>query len=266
MRASWRDALPYGAYGHGHRGYHCATHSAMLISAIRANASRLRRGLSARADAMQDERTIRKFREFTMIPPSTLLGTLELCRQRAPAGCIVECGVWRGGMSGALADTLPGRQHHLFDSFQGLPPAMEIDGPAALAWQADKSNPGYFDNCRAEQEWAQRAMEMSAAASFEMHPGWFDDTLPVFSPSEPIAVLHLDGDWYASVLTCLTHCYPLVAQGGLIVVDDYHTWDGCARAVHDYLSINKLTARISQTRSGGCYLVKLEGSRDGTLK
>ena len=51
-----------------------------------------------------------------------------------------------------LPETLPGRDYVLFDSFEGLPPAAEIDGENAIAWQADTTSPEYFDNCTAGEE------------------------------------------------------------------------------------------------------------------
>ena len=191
-----------------------------------------------------------------MVSREAFTANLELCLERAPqTGCIVECGVWRGGMSAAIADVLPGRFHVLFDSFEGLPQARQIDGPAALAYQIDKSSPRYFDNCRAEISFAESAMGMSAAKEFRLVRGWFNETLPQFVAREPIAVLRLDGDWYESTMDCLTYLYPQVMPGGLVLVDDYYTWDGCARAVHDYFSACKAVARIHESE-GVCFFVK----------
>src|SRR5690242_8677902 len=108
------------------------------------------------------ENSYRRYREFTMVPRGQYIDNLDLCMRRAPkSGCIVECGVWRGGMSAGMADVLPGRTQFLFDSFEGLPPAKEeVDGPAAIAYQRDKDWPQYHDNCRAEQSFAERAMQM----------------------------------------------------------------------------------------------------------
>jgi macrocin-O-methyltransferase TylF-like protien len=76
-------------------------------------------------------RIYERYRTFTMIPPYIFESNLALCAEKAPdTGCIVEAGVWRGGMSAGMADMMPGRVHYLFDSFEGLPPAKEIDGDA----------------------------------------------------------------------------------------------------------------------------------------
>jgi O-methyltransferase len=200
-----------------------------------------------------------RFSDFTMMPGPLYLENLRLCKEKAPStGCIVECGVWRGGMSAGIAEVLQGRAHYLFDSFEGLPPAKEVDGESAMRWQKDVNSPRYFNNCKAERSFAEQAMKMSAADQFHLIQGWFSDTMSKFVPKEPIAILRLDGDWYDSTMQALTGLYPHVMVGGLIIVDDYYTWDGCSRAVHDYLSAHKLVDRLEQSRYGICYFVKRE--------
>ena len=50
--------------------------------------------------------------------------------------------------------------------------------------------------------------------------------------------------------------FPHVAEGGLIILDDYYFWDGCSKAVHDYLSSIKSTCRLYQSGRGVSYIVK----------
>jgi O-methyltransferase len=210
----------------------------------------------------QDRTLFERYERFTMIPFEWYSDNLQICREFAqPEGCIVECGVWRGGMVAGIADVLPGRRCYLFDSFEGLPPAKEVDGQAAIEWQSRTDEPTYFDNCRAERAFAEHAMHMSAAAEVQIVLGWFSDTVRDFVPAEPIAVLRLDGDWYESTMDCLTAFYPHVMHGGIVIVDDYYTWDGCARAVHDYLAQHEIVDRIQQKNGRVCFIQKLGPKR-----
>jgi O-methyltransferase len=154
------------------------------------------------------------------------------------SGCIVECGVWRGGMMAGIAEVLgPNRQYFLFDSFEGLPPAREeVDGEWVMEWQSDTTSPIYFNNCRAAEEEAAAAMKLSGATSFWLVKGWFKDTLPSYKFPTEIAILRLDGDLYDSTRVCLENLYPHVVPGGIVILDDYHNWDGCARAVNEYIA------------------------------
>src|ERR1051325_4637269 len=83
----------------------------------------------------------RKFSSYTMVRHRAFRHNLELARSfRHVPGAVVECGVWRGGMSAGLATVLgANRCYYLLDSFEGLPPPKEIDGTEAKAWSEQKT-------------------------------------------------------------------------------------------------------------------------------
>lgn len=202
---------------------------------------------------------------YTMIPEPLYRDNLALVHQQLlrMEGAVVECGTWKGGMAaGMLQLGGPTRSYAFFDSFEGLPPAQGIDGGDAQAWQADTQAESYFDNCRADVE-AFRDLMASCDVPMEqiaIHKGWFEDTVGRYD-GPPIAVLRLDGDWYDSTMTCLRALYPHVLADGIIILDDYDTWDGCSRAVHDYLAEIKSTARIK--RSGDSQIAFIHKLDDG---
>lgn len=204
---------------------------------------------------LQLRKIYRKYKDFTMIAPDDYVENLRLAAQAASIrGTIIECGTWRGGMIAGMADVLgPSRRYLLFDSFLGLPPAQKIDGAAALAWQSDVASPNYYNNCAATEEEARAAMSMSPATDYRIVKGWFSDTLPMAEFSEPIAVLRLDADWYDSTKCVLDNLACRVAPGGMIIVDDYHTWEGCTVAVNEAAAWRKW--RIRQSRGGVCFIV-----------
>src|SRR5262245_56209690 len=105
----------------------------------------------------------RKYKDYTMVNVDHYLDNLRLAAKcSALPGDVVECGVWKGGMIGGIAEVLgTGPKYYLFDSFEGLPLVRDIDGEAAKAWQADAGSPGYFDNCRADEAFAVEAMSLA---------------------------------------------------------------------------------------------------------
>lgn len=193
-----------------------------------------------------------------MIPVATYVRNLELAqRVRRVEGCVIECGVWRGGMIAGIAEILgPERQYFLFDSFQGLPPAAEVDGPAALAWQANTTGPNYHDNCTASRQEAEQAMRLSPASRYDIVAGWFENSLSGFLPPTKIALLRLDADWYESTATCLRFLAPHLQEAGMILIDDYYTWDGCAAAVHEFLAERAGEFRLRQWDDDVCVLIR----------
>ena len=209
----------------------------------------------------------RKYRAYTMIHEARYMANLELCDKfAATPGCVVECGVWRGGMSAGMAEVLGSeRDYFLFDSFEGLPPAREdLDGAAAIAWQSNTKSPTYYNNCSAAEEEAGAAMKLSGATSVSLVKGWFNETLPHFAPPSEIAVLRLDGDWYDSTRVCLENLYPHVAPGGIVIIDDYYNWDGCARAVNEFVATFTTPStipRIRQFRDLVAFMIKPDASK-----
>jgi O-methyltransferase len=199
-----------------------------------------------------------KFKDYTMIDPNKFIKNLMIVDMYSDVkGVVVECGTWRGGMIGGIATILGNnRTYYLFDSFEGLPEAKAIDGDKATLWQNDKDSKHYFDNCKAEMEYAERAMKIANISNPNISKGWFSDTLPLFDKATPIAFLRLDGDWYDSTMDCLDNLFDSVVKGGIILIDDYYTWEGCTKAVHDFLSKRKSPIAIRQWDNSVAYMIK----------
>jgi len=201
--------------------------------------------------------TYLKYREFTMIPEASYVRNLSLVRRfRHIPGSIVECGVWKGGMSAGMAEVAGAdRRCYLFDSFQGCPKVRQIDGIKAKEWQRNVNSPLYYNNSSADIEFSKSVMKRAGASRCSIIKGWFEETLPGFKAEDGIAILRLDGDWYDSTMICLEHLFPQVNEGGVIIIDDYFTFEGCGRAVHDYLSRNQVARQIRQLDNDVCFIV-----------
>jgi O-methyltransferase len=74
--------------------------------------------------------------------------------------------------------------------------------------------------------------------------------------TDEISLLRLDTDLYKSTYHELVHCYPIVASGGIIIVDDYGYFLGSRQATDQYISENKLRL----------FLARLDGSVHITVK
>jgi hypothetical protein len=210
----------------------------------------------------QDEeilnRVCREVAPYTMVPQAALLFTLESALQSIEMnlkGSIVECGTWKGGCSFGML--LVQRYRYgkiikpvwMFDSFQGLPPADERDGPLAKAYQRDVDSPYYYDNCSAALAEVRTAITRFGFSEDECRvvPGWFSDSLPSKTTTlghEGIALLRVDCDWYEPVRFVLDTLLPHTTDDARVILDDYYFWDGCARATHDFLASSGQAYRI----------------------
>ena len=183
-------------------------------------------------------------------------------------GVLLECGTWRGGC--AVAMLMVQREIfgkvikpvYMLDSFEGLPVVDHRDGPLAAEWQAGADKEKFFDNCKAVQEDLENLLKQYQFKDneYSLVRGWFENTVPTVAQelsAHGIAVLRLDGDWYSSTEVALKYLCPITSEGGIVIVDDYYAWDGCARAVHDYISGRNLPYRIkSLPYNFGAYFIK----------
>ncbi|MFA5139947.1 MAG: TylF/MycF/NovP-related O-methyltransferase [Elusimicrobiota bacterium] len=234
---------------------------------------------------MEDEATeyIRLVKRNTMLSKRRLVTLYQqavYCEEFEIPGSFVECGVWKGGAMGimALANLRKGRTRrrlHLFDAFQDIcEPDAAVDGNRAVqevgrvASRArrdqGKLEPvvGFYDEFGGPGtlEENRRLLEQEIrypADHIFYHVGWFQHTIPAERDGiGPIAILRLDGDWYASTKVCLENLCDKVVPGGVVIIDDYGTYDGCKRAVDEYLREKKVPIYLAPIDSDCRFFVK----------
>jgi colanic acid/amylovoran biosynthesis protein len=169
----------------------------------------------------------------------------EIDRGNVP-GLIVEAGTALGGSAIVLATTKShDRAMRCYDVFGLIPPPSEHDGADVHA-RFDQIIAGRSDGIAGELYYGYREnLRDEVAASFarfgvptgensvQLVQGDFRETL---AGDEPVALAHLDGDWYESTKVCLERLAPRVVPGGRMVIDDYDDWSGCRRAVDEFVA------------------------------
>ena len=92
---------------------------------------------------------------------------------------------------------------------------------------------GYEEDLQAQVQRNLEGFGLSLTGDhIQLVKGLFEDTLVGDSP---VAVAHIDCDWYQSVKTCLERIWPRLVPGGTLVIDDYYHWSGCQRAVDEFV-------------------------------
>jgi O-methyltransferase len=200
-----------------------------------------------------DREIVERVRPYTMtsIPRlCSLIEAVRYCARRGVPGDFAECGVWRGGSVMAMIYTLQEmgetqRNVHLFDTFEGMTPPTQYDSspyhPHPLAIWRELERGGRHDSSWVfELPVSPLDSVREAVLSTGYDPGRIhfvkgpvEETLPDQAPDR-LALLRLDTDWYESTRHELTHLYPRLSRGGVLIVDDYGHWDGCRRAVNEY--------------------------------
>lgn len=207
-------------------------------------------------------------KRYTMTTPVRCRSLWDSCKSVLEGnvpGCFVECGVWKGGSSAIMALAIKNarqkRHLHLFDSFEGLPEPTEMDGERAAAYSGGRKEGKLVtvNQCRAGLDEVRHLIldKIKVREEFaHFHVGWFQNTIPVDARQlGPIALLRLDGDWYDSTKICLEQLYPLLSPGGIIILDDYHCWEGCQKATDEYRQKNGITAPIVRADEECCYWI-----------
>ncbi len=159
-------------------------------------------------------------------------------------GLIIEAGTARGGSAIAMAAAKSvDRPMKVYDVFGMIPPPTDKDGRdvhhryETITRGESKGVDGdtYYgyrdDLYREVTESFDRLGVDVGSHNVELIRGLFADTIVL---DEPVALAHLDGDWYESTMTCLERIAPLLVPGGRIVLDDYYAWSGCRTAVDEY--------------------------------
>lgn len=198
----------------------------------------------------------------------TLYEHVAYVERRGLRGCLVECGVWRGGASGVMAFAnlslgAERRMLHLFDSFQGMPERRaDRDGQTALSLVRNKGTGALVrTGVNVADAESVRSLILDRigypAAFVHIHPGWFQDTLPdARQRIGPIAILRLDADWYESTKLPLENPYDMVVHGGVISIDDYGHFEGCRRATDEFLAAHAPTTYLHHVDYTGRYFIK----------
>ena len=160
-----------------------------------------------------------------------ILRELEAVLAAGVPGDVAEFGCFVGTTSVFLAGRLKatGRQLHLYDSFEGLPPkSSEDESPAGTQFIAGE--------LLATKAQLIRNLKQANVPMPRIKKGWFSE-LDINDIPEKIAFAFLDGDYYHSVKDPLVLIWPRLAPGATIVVDDYanEALPGAAKAVDEWL-------------------------------
>jgi O-methyltransferase len=172
-------------------------------------------------------------------------------------GDLVECGVWKGGSCMVMAETLrrkgdTSRRIFLYDTYAGMAEPTSED---YLTTTGRLAEPDWNRNQKMDHNaWCHSPLEeVKKNLRSTGYPedglvfvqGRVEETIPKVAP-ENIALLRLDTDWYESTKHELLNLYPLLAERGVLIVDDYGTWAGARKAVDEYMSANGISMMLNR--------------------
>ena len=217
-------------------------------------------------DSAAMQRTIADIRAAKLSycgPPKLENITEALLRVRSEnvPGRYVEAGVALGGSAILLGLLKPADVPlDLFDVFAMIPPPGANDGEdahrrydeirsGASAGLGGDTYYGYVDGLLDKVKSNLRHFGLDPeGGNIRLIPGLFEDTL---YPPGPVALAHIDCDWYDSVRVCIERIVPHLAPGGIMIFDDYSSYSGCRRAVDEWLEHDTAMEKLFHRRSLG---------------
>lgn len=187
-------------------------------------------------------------RNLTYLSPKKLASLVDACHlmaSREIEGIFLEAGCALGGSAIVLSqvkeETRPLR---IFDVFGMIPPPTKDDSQdvheryRVIVEGKSKGLGGdqYYGYVANLYEVVQENMQ-SFGCDFDKHSvslikGLLQDTMHL---DGPVALAHIDVDWYDPVRTCLERVWPRLSVGGCVILDDYHDWGGCRKAADEFL-------------------------------
>lgn len=225
-----------------------------------------------------DRRTVELVRPYTMTSSDRLWALIQAVRYVVAAdipGDLVECGVWRGGSSMAMAKTLwdcgqSTRQIWLYDTFKGMTDPQPVDveahsgRTAREALDAERKSAAGGVWCIASKDDVCANLQKTdyPLERFKLIEGDVRETLRREAPGQ-ISVLRLDTDWYQSTLIELDLLYPKLSAGGVCIIDDYGFWAGARKAVDEYFQKHGIHVLLNRIDKAGRIFIKPHTSAGG---
>jgi len=162
-------------------------------------------------------------------------------------GNTAECGAYEGASSYLIcaanaASRLPGRVHHIFDSFEGLSSPSVLDG---RHWRKG--------DLAAPEDVVAKSLE--PFPRYRLYKGWIPSRFAEVA-DERFSFVHIDVDLHDPTEASMEFFYPRTMDGGIILCDDYGFTDcpGATAAVNDYL--RDKPEQMLALPAGGGFIIK----------
>ena len=184
-------------------------------------------------------------------------------------GDFVECGVWKGGSSMVAAMTFLSKNFHqktlwLYDTYSGMPEPEQNDvkaydgTPADRFWSpGQKADKNLWNYSPIEEVRHNVRTTNYPNQNLVFIEGNVEDTIPDQKPTS-ISILRLDTDLYSSTYHELKYLFPLLSEGGVLIIDDYGTWEGARQATDQYFSENNICMFLHRIDEGARIGIKIK--------
>ena len=168
-----------------------------------------------------------------------------------------ECGCWKGHssyfISKLISNSNKNIKFHIFDSFEGL--SKETTEDEGLKIFSKKDLNKIRSQFSSDEDFVKNKV-LKGFNFVEIYKGWIPEKFKLVENCK-FSFVHIDVDLYEPTLKSLEFFYPRLAEGGIIVCDDYNSrhFDGSKKAWDEYFKKNKSIMNFSPSLSS-CFVIK----------
>ena len=219
------------------------------------------------------------FKKLYVVPNTMVakkvIRDLELCLDKILKskikGSIVECGVYKGGLSALILQKInlykSDKMLYLYDTFNGMSEPNEkdigiVNKESAFSIYKEKQRGEFSDWCLGTLDEVTNLLEKTDpyySKKTRIIQGKVENTL-IYEKNLPerIALCRLDTDWYESTKIELEVLFPRIEKNGILIIDDYGHWEGCKIAVDEFFADKAKSVNITNGSSGTLIVYKTE--------
>jgi O-methyltransferase len=172
-------------------------------------------------------------------------------------GDTVECGVWKGATSKMMLNMNSKskftKQHHIFDSFEGLSEPTNVDGSH---WAKNNLSIGESIVIK----------NLSPYENFKLYKGWIPHKFKDINENK-FSFIHVDVDLYEPTRDSIEFFYNKMSDGAIFLCDDYGftSCPGATKAIDDFLK-DKNEKIISLSGGAGFFIKGTKVSENKNYK
>ena len=179
-------------------------------------------------------------------------------------GDVAELGTGTGRGTAYIVSTMSAlsldKKYHAFDTFEGFPSIHENDLEGLSEYRKKISVVGHYSGYSGKhiENIIRRAQLEKASVPYSMISGDVSETIPNLAKNQKYSFVFIDLDLYEGYKAALEGLYDRVAEGGIILFDEYQyvdEWPGAKRAVDEFLSDKTESLRFF-AYDGSAFIVK----------
>ena len=175
-----------------------------------------------------------------------LMQLVEIILNKEIPGDFAEAGCWKGHSSYFISSLIAKHnkdiKFHIFDSFEGLSEAKEKDE------NLNKLKERQINQIRTQFISNEHFVKNEVLKDFnfvEIYKGWIPEKFNLVQNLK-FSFVHIDVDLYEPTFQSLEFFFPRLQDGGIIVCDDYNSFefDGAKKAWDDFFSKKKYNIKF----------------------